>query len=125
MSLPRVRFTVRQVMMSVAVVATLLFSGIMLRRRADFVEKAENCEASYEVHRHDWQEFHDAAEENRGTLDRLQRGEFSDHRDLDPDRHLGSDLSLPELIARMRRLRASNEADAVAEEGLASHSASL
>jgi hypothetical protein len=121
MRLPRVRFTVRQLMVAVAVVAMLLFSGIMLRRRSDFLEKAEECQSEYENHWAAWREFSDVACYYRVRLDRLQRGKFSDHRDLDPERNLGSDLTLPELICKMRRRYEGYEEYAAGEAKLVSH----
>jgi hypothetical protein len=125
MRLPRVRFTVWQLMVAVAVVAMLLFSGIMLRRRSDFLKKAEDCQSWYEYHLHTWREFSDAADWNRDRLDRLMKGKFSDHRDLDPERYLGSDLSLPELIDKMRRRCEGDEEYVAGEAKSVSHFARL
>jgi hypothetical protein len=125
MWLPRVRFTVRRMMVVVAVVAMLLFSGIMLRRRSELLEKAEECQTQYENHWSTWREFSDAADWNRDRLNRLMRGKFSDHRDLDPERYLGSDLSLPELIDKMRRRCEGYEEYAAGEAKSVSHFARL
>jgi hypothetical protein len=65
-------------MLAVAVVALTLFNGMTLRSQSDFLEKAEEFQARYAIHRAAWQEFADAASENRAELDRFRRRDFSE-----------------------------------------------
>src|ERR1700712_2537369 len=91
---PRVRFTVRWLLVAVAMAAVACFGVTMSRRRADHLSKADDYRSVYEASRFEWREFTDAARENQEILDRLTRGGFTDYHDLDPDRSLRPEITL-------------------------------
>ncbi len=87
-------------MVAVALAAVLLYCGILIRRRAHFLDLLEEYEAEHRVHMSDYSEFAEAAAENQEVLNRLQTGDYKNFNDLDPERALIPNAPLSDIIRR-------------------------
>jgi hypothetical protein len=91
-------------MVAVALVAVLLFCGIMVRRRTQLSYLMDANQQFYNNAQQDYLEFVVAADENQAILRRLLSGDYKDFHDIDPDGTLFPDATLCEVIAREKKV---------------------